>query len=64
MGVVGKVRVAMRSEGSRKEAGWRSVEVKGSGSFRFVSGDARHPETERIYEVWKSIKEHSLNASC
>ena len=36
---VRKLRVAMRSEGSKEEARWSSVEVKGRGSLRFVVRD-------------------------
>ncbi|XP_038974624.1 pentatricopeptide repeat-containing protein At4g21300-like [Phoenix dactylifera] len=61
-GDVVRLRAEMKREGLRKEAGWSYVEVGGMESFRFVVGDTRHPQTERIYEVWHSIKEHMLDA--
>ncbi|KAG1354681.1 pentatricopeptide repeat-containing protein [Cocos nucifera] len=61
-GDVARLRAEMKRGGLRKEAGWSYVEVGGVESFRFIVGDTRHPQTERIYEVWHSIKEHILDA--
>ncbi|URD86238.1 PPR repeat [Musa troglodytarum] len=57
-----EVRAEMRRKGSRKEAGWSYVESRGMDKFKFVAGDTRHPETDRIYEVWRSINEHLADA--
>nr|CAD1835329.1 unnamed protein product [Ananas comosus var. bracteatus] len=58
-----KVRASMKSKGSRKEAGWSSVEVRGRERYRFTVADTRHPESERIYEVWRSINKHIADAA-
>ncbi|XP_043716847.1 pentatricopeptide repeat-containing protein At3g57430, chloroplastic-like [Telopea speciosissima] len=53
-----KLRLEMkRVKGLRKDAGWSSVEVRG-GSYRFIAGDTRHPESEEIYKVLRGIREH------
>lgn len=57
-----EVRAEMRRKGSRKEAGWSYVESRGMDKFKFVVGDTRHPETDTIYEVWRSINEHLADA--
>ncbi|ONK72937.1 uncharacterized protein A4U43_C04F25140 [Asparagus officinalis] len=58
---VGSLRKEMKRGGWTKEAGWSLVEVEGKGRFKFVVGDTRHFESERIYEVWRSFKEHSID---
>lgn len=40
-----------------KEGGWSSVEVRGN-MFRFMVGDTKHPDSEKIYEVLNIIKGH------
>ena len=52
------------SVGRWEEAG-RMDGAQLRGTFRFVVGDTRHPETERIYGAWKSIiKEHAWLGCC
>ncbi|WOK99024.1 pentatricopeptide repeat-containing protein [Canna indica] len=57
-----KVRAEMKRKGLGKEAGWSYVESRGMDKFKFTVGDTRHPETDRIYHVWRSIREHSADA--
>ncbi|XP_042513952.1 pentatricopeptide repeat-containing protein At3g57430, chloroplastic-like [Macadamia integrifolia] len=53
-----KLRLEMKhGQGLRKDPGWSGIEVRGV-SYRFVAGDTRHPESEKIYKVLKVTKEH------
>ncbi|XP_006829023.2 pentatricopeptide repeat-containing protein At3g57430, chloroplastic [Amborella trichopoda] len=51
-----KLRAEMKSEGLHKEAGWSCVEVRGN-VHRFMVGDTKHPDSERIYEILGRIRE-------
>jgi pentatricopeptide repeat protein len=52
------IRTEMRRVGLRKEIGWSFIDVGGVEGFKFVSGDTRHHDAEKIYSVWHSMKKH------
>ncbi|XP_039114157.1 putative pentatricopeptide repeat-containing protein At3g05240 [Dioscorea cayenensis subsp. rotundata] len=58
------VRMNMRRERSRKEAGWSFVEIAGKEkSFRFMVGDTRHPESNMIYGVCNGLMKQISDVS-
>ncbi|KAJ4954794.1 hypothetical protein NE237_011577 [Protea cynaroides] len=57
-----KLRLEMkRNKGLRKEAGWSCVEVKGK-RYKFIAGDTKHHESEKIYKLISGIREHIQTA--
>ncbi|KAK8963106.1 Pentatricopeptide repeat-containing protein [Platanthera guangdongensis] len=58
-----RVREDMKKCGARKEAGWSSVEVNGGESGRFMVGDTKHPEAEKIYAAWNALKDQIKDVS-
>ncbi|PKU86980.1 pentatricopeptide repeat-containing protein At3g57430, chloroplastic-like [Dendrobium catenatum] len=52
-----RVRAEMKRHGEKKKAGWSSIEVNGKESCRFMVGDTKHPEADKIYGAWNALKE-------